>query len=305
MKVRKLVLIAADVLLLAVCIIQGISSSKNSVKSFEFKEEPDEIILEKADGGFTISKEGDSWFIGDKKYLANVGNIDSMITSIKSIRAIDKMGKISDDVIASRYDLTDEKCIKVTVNAGGKTLRKVTIGKESSTGTQCYVTIDGGNEIYLIADNLIYDFNKSLDDLRSKTVYQIEQNSISSISCNDIYQNVWTLSSTGSGEDFAWSISGANVDVDSTKANDWVKSFATLVTTKWYDENASLEGEKQNTFKIVTGTKTITIETYKVLATSDEEKDVYYAKCSESPYFFEIPSYSVQKFQKTPYDIAK
>lgn len=305
MKVRKLILVAADVLLLVVCIIQGISSSKNTVKSFEFNEEPDEIIIGKADGGYTLTKNGDSWFIGDKKYPANTGNIDSMITSVKSIRAVDKMGKASNEVTASRYDLTDEKCIKVTVNAGGKTLRSVNIGKESSTGTQCYVTVDGGDEIYLIADNLIYDFNKSIDDLRSKIIYQLEQNSISSITTSDLYGNVWTLSVAGTAEDFAWSISGANVDVDSTKANDWVKSFEALVTTKWYDESENLAGEKQNTFKITTGSKTITIETYKIPAVSDDAKDVYYAKCSETPYFFEIPSYSVQKFQKTAYDIAK
>ena len=141
MKTRKIILIAADVLLLAVCIFQWISAAKDNVKTFTFKEEPDELIIEKADGNFTLTKQGDSWVIGDKKYPANEGTVDSMVSSVEEIRALDKMGKVNNEVISARYDLTETKSIKVTVNAAGKTVRKITIGKESS------VSVNGDAEI--------------------------------------------------------------------------------------------------------------------------------------------------------------
>ena len=61
MKTRKIILIAADVLLLAVCIFQWISAANDSVKNFEFKEEPDELVIEKSNGNFTLVKQGDDW----------------------------------------------------------------------------------------------------------------------------------------------------------------------------------------------------------------------------------------------------
>ena len=216
MKTRKIILIAADVLLLAVCIFQWISAAKDSVKNFEFKEEPDELVIEKSNGNFTLVKQGDDWLIGDKKYPANVGSVDSMVSSLKSIRALDKMGKASNEVIAARYDLTETKSINVTVNTGGKTLRKISIGKESSTGTQCYATVDGGDEIYLIAENLLNTFNKTVDDLRSKTVYQVDKDAISAVSNTDAEGNTWTVSCSGTA------------DTPSGGAPIWASSAATL-----------------------------------------------------------------------------
>lgn len=305
MKTRKIILIAADVLLLAVCIFQWISAAKDSVKNFEFKEEPDELVIEKSNGNFTLVKQGDDWLIGDKKYPANVGSVDSMVSSLKSIRALDKMGKASNEVIAARYDLTETKSINVTVNAGGKTLRKISIGKESSTGTQCYATVDGGDEVYLIAENLLNTFNKTVDDLRSKTVYQVNKDAISAVSNTDAEGNTWTVSCSGTAEDLSWSVSGVDGEVDSNAANDWFKSLATLVTTRWFGDNETPAGVKENTIRITAGTKNITVDIYKIPAAGEAEKDSFYAKCSESPYYFELPSYTVQKYKKNFSDIAK
>ena len=305
MKTRKIILIAADVLLLAVCIFQWISAAKDNVKTFAFKEEADELIIEKADGNYTLTKQGDTWVIGDKKYPANEGSIDSMVSSVEEIRALDRMGKITNEVISARYDLTETKSIKVTVNAGGKTVRKITIGKETSTGTQCYVTIDDGDEVYLVADNLYYTFNKTVDELRSKTVYQVNKEVISSVSTTDKDGNTWTVSCSGSADDLSWSISGADVEVDAGAADAWFKSLAALTTTKWYDEGDRLAGERDNSLKIVAGNKTVTLDLFRIPAAGEAEKDSYYAKCNESPYYFEVPSYAVQKFQKTATDIAK
>ena len=305
MKTRKIILIAADVLLLAVCIFQWISAAKDNVKTFAFKEEADELIIEKADGNYTLTKQGDTWVIGDKKYPANEGSIDSMVSSVEEIRALDRMGKITNEVISARYDLTETKSIKVTVNAVGKTVRKITIGKETSTGTQCYVTIDDGDEVYLVADNLYYTFNKTVDELRSKTVYQVNKEVISSVSTTDKDGNTWTVSCSGSADDLSWSISGADVEVDAGAADAWFKSLAALTTTKWYDEGDRLAGERDNSLKIVAGNKTVTLDLFRIPAAGEAEKDSYYAKCNESPYYFEVPSYAVQKFQKTAADIAK
>lgn len=305
MKTRKIILIAADVILLFVCILQWIAAAKDNAKTFDFSETPDELVIERPDGTYSIIKENDKWFVGEKKYPVIESTVDTMISDIKSIRTLDKMGKKSNENLANRYEISDGKCVKVTAKLDGKVLRKVTIGKESSTGTQGYLTIDDGDEIYLSADNLRFSFDKSIADVRSKTVFQIDKNTINSVSTTDIYGNTWTVSRYGEGENLSWSVSGAEIDVDSTKATEWFNSLATLITTNWYEENAVLNGEKQNTLTINTGSENIVINVFKIPAETQDDKDVFYAKCNKTPYVFDIPSYSVQKFQKNPEDLAK
>ena len=57
MKTRKIVLIAADVILLIVGIVQIILNTRSTVKSFTFSETPDKIVIEKSDGNLTIVSE--------------------------------------------------------------------------------------------------------------------------------------------------------------------------------------------------------------------------------------------------------
>ena len=67
MKTRKLVLIIADVLLLAVCIIQFAVSARDTTKYFTFKDEPDSLEIVTPGEKISLVKDGDNWVIGDKK----------------------------------------------------------------------------------------------------------------------------------------------------------------------------------------------------------------------------------------------
>lgn len=305
MKVRKIVLLAADLILLAVCIVQGILSVKDNAKTFEVTETPDEILIDRADGSFAITKTDDNWYIGEQKFPANNGSVEVMIDAASSIRTLDKMGKASNDAVAGRYDLSADKKITVTLKKEGKILRTIGVGKESSTGTQGYVTIDDGDDVYLTASNLKNSFNKTVDDLRNKTVLQLDKNSITAVTMIDDEGNTWTLSRSGSGESLSWSISGVEIDVDPSAATEWFNSLATLNAAKWYGSTNIYGGEKAESVRITVGSKTVSLDLYYIEAETEEDRDVYYAKCSESPYFFEVPSYSVAKFQKTPEDLER
>ena len=114
MKTRKLVLIIADVLLLAVCIIQFAVSARDTTKYFTFKDDPDSIEIVTPGETISLYKDGEDWVIGDKKYPASLSMVDSYIDAIKNIRALDKVGSVSSDVSADRYELTDGKKTIVT-----------------------------------------------------------------------------------------------------------------------------------------------------------------------------------------------
>ena len=168
MKTRKIVLLTANAILLVVGIIQIIVNTRNTVKTFSFSEEPDQIVIEKSDGDLNIVFENNKWFIGSEKFEATQSNVDSMIEYAQSIKALDKVASLSNAASVSKYEFDQDNAIKVTVSKGGKELRTFTLGKDATTGIQCYATINGTNDIYLIDRDYRYIFDKTVDQLNEE-----------------------------------------------------------------------------------------------------------------------------------------
>ena len=79
MKTRKLVLIIADVVLLAVCIIQLALSARDTTKYFTLKDKPDSLLIVTPTETINLYKDGEDWFIGEKKYPANISVVDNLV----------------------------------------------------------------------------------------------------------------------------------------------------------------------------------------------------------------------------------
>ena len=307
MKTRKIVLITADLILLVVGIIQIIVGARSTVKTFAFSEQPDKIVIEKSDENLTVVKEGDKWFINSEKYEATQSSIDSMIDFAQDIKALDRVASLSNASALSKYEFDEANAIKVTMFAGDKELRTFTLGKDAPTGIQCYATVNGSNDIYLVEGDYRNIYDKTSDELRTKTVYSVDSLDISSVSITPAGQSIWTVSRHGEAEDLVWSITGADITLDAAKAGEWLNSFNSLSTTQWHGSKDDLNGQPYVDVEIGVTGKTIKLNTYIVPANPEIQgsTDLYYAKCSESPYYFEIPGYNMAKYQKTPEDLQK
>ena len=307
MKTRKIVLIAADVLLLIVGVVQIILNSRSTVKSFTFTDTPDKILIEKDDGNLSIVNEEGKWVINDEKFEAVESNIDSMISYAQNIKALDKVASLSSAASVTKYEFDEDNAIKVTFSAGDKVLRTFTLGKDATTGIQCYATVNGTTDIYLVDGDYRNIFDKTVDQVRSKTVYSVQSVDISSVSVTRPGEETWAVSRTGDAENLVWNISGANITLDAQKSADWLNSFNALTTTKWHGKTDDIGGEPYIAVQIGTTSGVIIVETYIVPANPEDQgsSNLYYAKCNKSPYWFEIPSYNMSKFQKTPEDLQK
>ena len=307
MKTRKIVLIAVDAFLLIVGIIQIIVSTRSTVKTFTFSETPDQIVIEKSDGNLTIVNEDGKWFINSEKYEATDSSIDSMIDYTQDIKALDRVASLSNAASIAKYEFDEINAITVTMSKGGKELRTFTLGKDASTGIQCYAAVNGSKDIYLIDGDYRNVFDKTVDQIRSKTVYSVDAVNISSVSVTPAGEETWAVSRTGDAENLVWNVSGSNITLDASKAAEWLNSFNALTTTKWHGKTDDIGGEPLTNIQIGTTKGFITIDIYTVPADPEDEDatDLYYAKCNKSPYWFEIPSYNMSKFQKTPEDLQK
>lgn len=301
---RKLVLIIADVILLAVCIVQCALKSSDSAKIFEFDETPDAITIVGEKGTVNLVKENDTWYVGDKKYPATESYVDDIIDSISSIRALDKVASASNESALIRYDLTEGKKITVTAMKDGKQLRCIEVGKEATATSQGYITVDGGKDIYLASGSLRYEFDKSVEELRSKVLWALNKDDITAVSIESD-ERTWSVSKMGNGDDVVWNVSGVEIDVDPAKAANWFQTVANISVPAWHAEGENLGGEKIITAKVTCGFKTTTLDIYQIPAVTDDGKPTYWGTSSDSPYTFELAAYAVQKFQKDPDELSK
>ena len=311
MKTRKLVLIIADVVLLAVCIVQLILSARDTTKHFTFKDEPDFLEIVTPDEKISLYKEGDAWFIGDKKYPANLSVVDSYINALKYIRALDKVGSVASGNNAERYELTDSKKTLVTAKLGDKILRSIEIGKTAVSSSQCYVTVDGGKDIYLVSGGINDTFYTSVAATRTTIVLNLTPEEVSSVTVTDFSNQenadgkTWSVSRMGSGDDVVWNVSGGEVTLDEGKANAWLASFASLSTRDWYDDNAVLEGTKAVSARITYNYKDIKVEIYALPKANENDLQQYYGTCSETPYRFKVDEKTVKEYRKTLEELSK
>jgi len=307
MKPRKIVLLAACAILLCIFIVQTVMKNGDKVRTFELSQKPDEIAFVTPEGNYTLVQSGDEWIIIEKNYAVTKSVVDSLIESASAVKALDKVGKLSNDTLSIRYELGAEKASVVTLKKDGKVLRTLTIGKTSSTGSQTYACFDDDKDVYLVAGNLRNDIVKSVNDLRSKTVYSFEKDDITSISVTtypvpnseDIEEKSFTVSRIGSGENAMWTISEPNVQVNGETAADWFGSVATLTTTRWYESNeVPANGVHAMTVKMSVGNKNITIEVYNTY-TEEGKNGTSFATTSLNLYTFLITGSNVNKFKKT------
>lgn len=305
MKTRKIVLIVADVVLLAVCLVQFILSARDTTKYFTFKDEPDSLEIVTPQETISLYKEGEDWFIGEKKYPASMSMVDSYISAIKNIRALDKVGSIANGNNVERYELTDSKKTLVTAKLGDKVLRTIEIGKTAVSSSQCYMTVDGGKDIYLVSGGVNDTFDTSVAAARTTIVLNLNSDEITGVAITDAEDKTWSLSRMGDGDDVVWNVSGGEIELDEGKANVWLTSFASLSTRDWYAEDAVLEGTRAVSARITYNLKDIKLEFFALPKNNEKDLQQYYGTCSETPYRFKVDEKTVKQYLKPLEELAK
>lgn len=305
MKTRKLVLIVADVVLLAVCLVQFILSARDTTKYFTFKDEPDSLEILTPQETISLYKEGEDWFIGEKKYPASMSMVDSYISAIKNIRALDKVGSIANGNNVERYELTDSKKTIVTAKLGDKVLRTIEIGKTAVSSSQCYMTVDGGKDIYLVSGGVNDTFDTSVAAARTTIVLNLNSDEITGVAITDAEDKTWSLSRMGNGDDVVWNVSGGEIELDEGKANVWLTSFASLSTRDWYAEDSVLEGTRAVSARITYNLKDIKLEFFALPKNNEKDLQQYYGTCSETPYRFKVDEKTVKQYLKPLEELAK
>ena len=99
--------------------------------------------------------------------------MDSLVKSLSVVKTLNVASRSDSAATLERYGL--DQAISIQAKMGAKDFQKILVGKESVSGSQAYVKVNGKKEIYLAQGNLRRDWTFSLDDLKEKEPEKSEE----------------------------------------------------------------------------------------------------------------------------------
>ncbi len=322
---RKVVLLCGIAVLFVVYVLQLALTGRQKMQELSFAEEPDSLLIQigtDVSQTVAIAKEDGAWLVGDKKYPAAESTVDSLIAAIKEIKLLGQASGRTDD--AERYGLHEAGRVLVTASKDGKVLRTLSVGKDTSTKSQSYVQVDGKPQIYLAGGALHATFATSVAAVRSKAVYSFDASTLTAVSVSTvgtdsslegnfrIRKEEQAAAETEEGVSVAapvWHLDAETeepVELDESKVSSWLSSLSSLNVDSWLDDASARAPEI--VLDLEAGGKTYTVSLYASYAEAGEDGEAekqYTASCSETPYYFTLPSYVLPRFQKKLSDLKK
>lgn len=136
------------------------------------------IEIIKPDLTIILQKKDKEWFIQPQDYLVNNYNIESILGVIEHP---DLTAMVSESKNFILYGLEAGKKITVKAWSGDKQVREFDVGKVSESFGQTFIKLADDHRVYHARKNLRNDFDKTVDELREKTVLSFDQKKIKEI----------------------------------------------------------------------------------------------------------------------------
>ena len=168
---RTKILAGVAAVLAVICVAQFFLGLKSPQKTFKVKGEPDYISVENSGSALVLQRNGSDWFCGAQKL--DKAKMDSLVKSLSVVKTLNVASRSDSAATLERYGL--DQAISIQAKMGAKDFQKILVGKESVSGSQAYVKVNGKKEIYLAQGNLRRDWTFSLDDLKEKEPEKSEE----------------------------------------------------------------------------------------------------------------------------------
>ena len=136
------------------------------------------IEINKNSSPTVLSKEGDRWTIGAHKYPADTIKVKNMLDVMDKLTLT---ALVSESKSYNRYNLDDDNKITVKAFNNDKLKLEFDIGKAASSFRHTFVKIAGDGRVFHARGSFRGKFDKTVDDLRDKTVLAFKTREITEI----------------------------------------------------------------------------------------------------------------------------
>lgn len=143
------------------------------------KKDISKVEIESTEKDIVLTRKDDKWVIEPKGYPGDSNTIDRMLDILDDLTVT---ALASEAESYQRYDLGDEKKIRVKAWAGDHLEREFDIGRAVPTFQHTFIHLTDDPNVYHARGNFRDTFEKTVESLRDKTVLSFEKSQIQHIS---------------------------------------------------------------------------------------------------------------------------
>jgi len=141
-------------------------------------EDIDKVEIKKTDQTFVLVKKDDKWLIDPQGYPTDEDKVKKIIDTVSLLTLTDLASRSKN---YSRYDLQEEKVIRVKAYQKDKVLRDFEIGKAAATYGHTFVKLKDDSNVYYARESFRNHFDVKTGELRDKVVMKLDSNEISEV----------------------------------------------------------------------------------------------------------------------------
>jgi hypothetical protein len=302
MKKSTLILIAIAAVLVALVYFLEIKKDdspevdedQTSKAAFTFKrEDVASITVSRQGETFVLESQDGKWLITQPiNAPADEGEADSLARAIVDARVERKISASEEN--KGSYGLA-EPAVTLVVKLKSGEEHTLALGNKDYSGLSAYAQIDNSNEVAIVGSSLLTSAEKSLDDVRDKSVVGVSQFDLRGLMLTN--ENGKLALTKESGE---WKLtSPATGDADQSE----VDSLVTEITTAKVTEFVTESDQDLKKYGLDNPKISVTLQLQsgeRLLAIGAEAEGNYYAKTSERAQIFKVDSTLFEKLNVKP-----
>jgi hypothetical protein len=320
-KNRRIVLSLGVIIVLVIFLVFSGKDKKSGdipkIKSFD---SADEIIIAKNNKQLRLFKKDNKWLINEQAFPADKSKAEYLEKEMKELNITDFISK---EPYLAKYELNPEKAVRITVKGNGKVYRDIFIGKASSTFRSAYIKFENDPRIFLANGNLSDEFNKDVEDLRDKQIYNVGRDEV--VFFELVYGGKLSFEKKTEEVEEKSDAKDAKNAKEKDKQKEKKKTKVETWICKEY-RNTAIDKNKVDSF--VTSFSSISADSYSAVEKKDikglvcqikvkvynkeiefkihkKEKENYLCTSSESPYVFALREDNVKKYFKSLADFKQ
>ncbi len=271
------------------------------------------IEIEKPGGHLSLKQVDGTWRVTPGDYPADSGQVAPILSAIAELTLT---ALVSETQSFARYDLSADRRIDVRAYSGDTLVRRFAVGKAAGTFRHTHVLVGEDPNVYHAAGSFRWTFDKSIDDLRDKTVLALDRSAITAIGLTTEGQQIVVekqppaAEPAATGKDTPASPPPATGQADAAEEPRWETAAGEPVDAATVDQLLSaLDPLKCSAFLAegeltaadvpryrleLKGAETQTLEIFSPAA---EPAADYTARSSDSPYPFKLSEFDVAKIK--------
>ena len=182
MKLKKEYFILTGILVALILYLSLHRSNRTNYQLPELNAVPEKKIskleITTAGKSVVLNKKDDAWFIEPKNYPADLAEVNGMLSVVGNLKLT---ALVSESKNYDRYDLSNDKKIHVQAWNGKTLVRDFYVGKAAPTYQHTFVELAKDPNVYHAREDFRRKFDRSVNDLRDKTVLSFAQNTIGEV----------------------------------------------------------------------------------------------------------------------------